>query len=63
MNDITLCNQCRRVIKGQIFLHMRRTMCSMKCVDAFEVERDRQSGPPPMQYQPTSKRTGIAAIV
>jgi hypothetical protein len=42
MNDITLCNQCRRVIKGQIFFHVRRTFCGFRCVDTYEVEKDRQ---------------------
>jgi len=62
MNDITLCNQCRRVIKGQIFFHVRRMMCSIRCVDAYEVEKDRRNAPPPMQYSAGENKAEFASI-
>jgi hypothetical protein len=43
MNDITLCDQCRRVINGQIFFYVRRTFCGFRCVDSYELARDRQN--------------------
>lgn len=61
MNDITLCNQCRRVIKKQIVFHVRRTMCSIRCVDAYEVEKDRRNAPPPLQYSPDENQPEFAA--
>jgi hypothetical protein len=60
MNDITLCNQCRRIIKGQIFFHVRRTFCGFRCVDAHEVEKDRQTLEQQAFYPVANNRPALA---
>ena len=60
MNDITLCDQCRRVIKGQIFFHVRRTFCGFRCVDTHELARDRQNLQRQAFYPVSDNRPALA---
>jgi hypothetical protein len=60
MNDITLCHQCGRAIKGQIFFNVRRTFCGFRCVDTHELARDRQILPQHAFYPVSDNRPALA---
>jgi hypothetical protein len=51
----------RRVIKGQIFFHVRQTFCGFRCVDTYAVEKGRQNLERQAFYPVSDNRSALAA--